>query len=326
MQHRGGVLGAAAVAVIFGLVGLSGCSSPPAPDQPAGDTRPTPAATYATTGRTVPEGRTPRAVLAVKVDDTAAGRPQQGVAEADLVVQEPVEGGLTRLMAFFESKRPDSVGPVRSVRTTDLPLVLPLNATMVASGGSPASLSAFAAAGVTLVDESDDAFVRNPQRLAPYNLYVDTTALGGGPKARPARDLLLAFGDFEFPPGRDVTQVELTFSPAAADSWGYSGSGGWRRTGDERAFSADNLLILGVRLRDTGLRDAAGSAVPEVVVTAKGAGFLLTGKTVHVIRWRKASAEAPYRLTTKDGLVVSVPPGKTWIALLPKDGGKVSFM
>lgn len=282
---------------------------------------------YATTGLTAPEGAQPRPVLAVKVDDTEAGRPQQGTDRADLVVQEPVEGGLTRLIAFFESRRPESVGPVRSVRSTDLPLVQPVSATVVASGGSPTALAEFDGAGVELITETDPAFVRNPERLAPYNLYVDTTAIGRSAQGRLPRSSYLEFGDFDFPGGKTIAGLAVEFSPAATDRWVFSSQDGtWRREGDERQFPADTLLILGVELRDTGLKDAAGSAVPEAVVDGKGAGFLVTGDRVHIVKWSKRGNDSPYVLTTEAGLVVSVPPGRTWLTLLPKGTGKVSFL
>ena len=66
-------------------------------------------------------------VVAVKIDNTSAGRPQYGISQADVVYIEQVEGGLTRMMAVFHTHLPTEVGPVRSVRTTDVEL-LPLSA------------------------------------------------------------------------------------------------------------------------------------------------------------------------------------------------------
>ena len=83
---------------------------------------------------------------------------------ADLVIEEPVEGGLTRLATFFESELPETVGPVRSVRISDIGLVDPVRATVVASGGAPDSLAAFEKAGVTLVTEGSPALGRDSTR------------------------------------------------------------------------------------------------------------------------------------------------------------------
>ncbi|MGB0099876.1 MAG: DUF3048 domain-containing protein, partial [Nocardioides sp.] len=48
-------------------------------------------------------------VLVTKMDNTSSSAPQIGLGEADLVVVELVEGGLTRLAAFYYSQLPTVV-------------------------------------------------------------------------------------------------------------------------------------------------------------------------------------------------------------------------
>src|SRR6266571_8699092 len=62
-------------------------------------------------------------VLAVKIDNTTLGRPQTGLASADIVYVLPMEGGLSRYLAVFSSHDPPSVGPVRSAREEDILLL-----------------------------------------------------------------------------------------------------------------------------------------------------------------------------------------------------------
>ena len=59
-----------------------------------------------------------RPALVAKVDNTAPGRPQAALSQADLVYVTQIEGGLTRLVAVFHSETPSEIGPVRSGRTT----------------------------------------------------------------------------------------------------------------------------------------------------------------------------------------------------------------
>ena len=83
------------------------------------------------------------AVVAVKIDDTANGRPQVGMDRADIVYIEQVEGGLTRTIAVFHSRKPAAVGPVRSVRSNDPELLSQYgDIAFVASGGGGDSLPA----------------------------------------------------------------------------------------------------------------------------------------------------------------------------------------
>src|SRR5262249_4811525 len=61
-----------------------------------------------------------RAALVVKIDNAPKARPQAGINDADIVVEEGVEGGVTRFATLFHSHDAPSVGPVRSARSTDL--------------------------------------------------------------------------------------------------------------------------------------------------------------------------------------------------------------
>ena len=79
-------------------------------------------------------------MIAVKIDDTAPGRPQVGIDKADIVYIEEVEGGLTRLAAVFGTNKP-AVGYVRSTRPSDPDLLLQYGKiTEAYSGGARDSL------------------------------------------------------------------------------------------------------------------------------------------------------------------------------------------
>src|SRR5688500_5153557 len=60
------------------------------------------------------EGDAPRhPAIVVKIDNTGSSNPQVGLSKADLVVEELVEGGSTRLAVFYYSELAKRVGPVR---------------------------------------------------------------------------------------------------------------------------------------------------------------------------------------------------------------------
>jgi hypothetical protein len=119
---------------------------------------PTPEPIWPLTGLPAPEGPAERPVLVVKVDNTASARPQAGLSAADIVVEELVEGGLTRLAVLYHSTLPDAVAPVRSIRTSDIGIVLPTGGALVASGGAQRVLRAMDEAGVTVVTEGSAGF------------------------------------------------------------------------------------------------------------------------------------------------------------------------
>ncbi|HEU5269730.1 MAG TPA: DUF3048 domain-containing protein, partial [Jatrophihabitans sp.] len=80
-------------------------------------------------------------ILAVKVDDTANGRPSRGIDQADVIYIEQAEGGLTRMVAVFGTHRP-VVEAVRSVRASDAELLAQYGPiALIASGGGGDSIS-----------------------------------------------------------------------------------------------------------------------------------------------------------------------------------------
>ena len=100
-----------------GLAGLlvSACSSPPA-QKDAVKAKPTTSTTTTTavqptcplTGEPAPGGTVPqRPAMAVKIDNYPAGRPQSGLDKADIIFEEPVEGGITRFAAVFQCQSSD---------------------------------------------------------------------------------------------------------------------------------------------------------------------------------------------------------------------------
>lgn len=318
------------IVAVAGAIGLAataaGCSVPHNERAAAAPTKPTSVRTYALTGLPAPTDSKPRPVITIKVDNTEAGRPQRGVANADLIIEEPVEGGLTRLAAFYESKLPESVGPVRSARISDIGLVKPVAATVVASGAAQPTITAFKAADVPLIDESHPAFTRDPSRAAPNNLFVNPTLLDRKDAGRLPAQSYFEFGKSKLGPGAEANRVTVRYTYSVTEDWEYlAGKRVWQRTGGDAPYPVDTLLLLTVRLRDAGYRDAAGSMVPIVESSGKGAGYLLSGGEVHRIAWTKASEKKPFEIMTTEGLVTPVPPGRTWLGLLPRGQGKLTY-
>lgn len=67
-------------------------------------------------GLPVDEENRGRRPVAVMVDNSGRSHPQRGLASASIIIEAPVEGGLTRLMPIFTRAFINRVGPVRSAR------------------------------------------------------------------------------------------------------------------------------------------------------------------------------------------------------------------
>ena len=144
-----------------------------------------------------------RSALTIKIDNTPEAMPQYGVNEADVVYEEIVEGGITRLAAIFNSQVPKVVGPVRSVRRTDREIVFPIGGIFAFSGGAEYAVRSIETAPVKLYDESNAgaAMFRDPSREVPHNLFANAQLLmakDGKPRPPPALFTYLSKGGRSF--------------------------------------------------------------------------------------------------------------------------------
>lgn len=333
---------AAGSAVVLGLV--SGCGGDPDPASGSGDAdrdsaggqqngagrdggsaapQPEPL-----TGKDADGDASKRQVLAVKIDNTTAAAPQVGLRSADLVVEELVEGGNTRLAAMFHSELPSVVGPVRSMRASDIGIAQPARATLVASGGAPRTIRRLVTAKITTTEDGDPGYTRAGDRTAPYNLMVRLRELADSlpdPAAEPPGPYL-PFGKADMRGGKQARAFEVAFTPGRATSWQFD-DGTYQRTGSLAdagdTFAADSVLVLRVRVKSAGYKDPAGNPVPETILDGKGDAMLFHSGAVVDARWRKDGLGAPIQLADKAGDDVAVPPGRTWVELVPADGGSV---
>jgi hypothetical protein len=277
--------------------------------------------------------------VTVKVDNSPQGRPQSGLDRADVVIEEKVEGTITRLLAVFQSQDAARVGPVRSLRSTDVALVSPIGGVFAFAGGIPEFESLIRRAPVVVISETTDgdAFDLRGGRPRPYKTYTSTARLRrrAGAKAKGATRLFdfLGPGEAFGPPGAvPAAGATVVFGPRTTAGWDYdAASGQWRRTtngtphlvegGVQLAFT--NVIMQHTRYGTTVYRDRSGAPVDEAVVIGGGEAIILSrGRQVRA-RWSKASLEAPIRYTQPDGAPVKLAPGRTWVAL-PPEGASVT--
>ncbi len=288
------------------------------------------AALWPLTGQPV-SGRTPkRPVLVTKIDNTASSRPQLGLKQADLVTEELVEGGMTRLAVFFYQKLPKTAGPVRSMRASDIGIVKPAHATIVASGAAPPTIGRLKAAKVPFFEEGGPGYFRESSRRAPYNLMVDVPKLAKTLDKGVVPASYLPWGkEADFKGGQPATSLQAIFSRWHTTSWRYQG-GKYRNDNSfaeqGQQFVPDSVLVVRVRLGDAGYLDPAGNKVPETIYSGKGQFMLFHQGRMVRGTWAKRSNQTPIQLSTAGG-PLKVPAGHVWIELVPnqKAGGNVTF-
>lgn len=309
-----------------------GSSRPPSPTpgsptaSPTASAIPSPVALNPLTGTPLGVGNQ---VLAVKIDNTAPAFPQQGVENADVVYLEEVEGGLTRLCAVFSSNVPSKLGPVRSVRETDIELLAPYGKVAFAfSGGNKGVLPKVHAS--PLVDVSVDRVPSKYYRVfggrhAPYNLFTNPRALlAARPSSARVRDVGFRFGTASTP-GTPARTFSVAFQRARA-VWTWSvAEGRWLLAMNGRPdrvvggaqLGADNVIVQFVTIQRSRFSDVNGVTSPITRTVGSGRALYFRDGTVTSGTWsRSGSHPTVYRDAA--GKAYLLKPGKTWVVLVRK--------
>lgn len=293
------------------VVGVSGCSDgSPAASAPS---------VNPLTG-VGPAGR----VLAVKVDNVgAAQREQAGLNSADVVYVIQVEGGLSRYLAVFDSTHvPARVGPVRSARQTDIPLLAAYGHVGLAySGAIGGLLPDLAAANLRNVTPASSPSLFSNGGSDPT--YISPAAVFGAyPDVARAADVGFRFG--AAPAGGQAVASVAVSMPSASFTFTASGSrwlvsvdGHPVMTTDQGRAGTDNVIVQHVHVVPGRYTDHnAGHPDNEVFSQTTGSGaadFYRDGRVWHG-RWSKATDTSP-TVYTVGGTPMPLAPGRTWIVL-----------
>ena len=327
----------AALAATTLLAGLAACggddetpeASPSSSADPTSEATETPEAPalWPLTGLEV-DGELPtHPVLVTKVDNTSSSSPQVGLGSADMVVEELVEGGMTRLAAFYYSKIPSVVGPVRSMRASDIGIV-PTGAHVITSGAAAVTLDRINKAGIPFVTEGAKGVYRETSRSAPYNLFSRPDVIAKGIKGGDAPEPYLDFGSSaDFSGTKPARSLSASFG-GHTTNWAFEGgkyaiTDSYAAEGDE--FPAASVLVMRVEIGDAGYRDPAGYLVPETKFEGAGPAQLFHDGKVVQGTWSKNGLTGAIKLETKRGDALTVPAGRVWIELVPQGTGNVTW-
>jgi len=265
-----------------------------------------------------------RSALTVKIENTPEALPQWGVDQADVVYEEIVNGGITRLAAIFNSQAPTKVGPVRSVRPTDTQVVWPLGGIFAYSGGAAYAVASISTAPVKLIDESSagTAMFRDPNLYAPHNLFAVAPALfafKGTPTPPPA--LFSYRPSSQQPVGAKVASFVVPFPSIYPVTW----------TWDATTTSWDRTLFGKADVTGTGVRESPKNVVVMFVDYVNGIGtensyanlqgsgqveIFSAGREVRGTWSRGPSKADVIQYKTATGGTITLTPGQTWVELL----------
>ncbi len=264
-----------------------------------------------------------RPALVAKIDNVNARQNHTGLAVADIVYEEIVEGRATRFAAVFHSQSADPIGPIRSGRTQDVLLFSSFNSPLfVWSGGN---------GGVTrAIDESTlvnmgpnhaSGYYRGPG-TAPHNLYNSTDAIWlqtpedqPGP---PGQEFQYLREGETFPGDPSAgtalsvgsTKVDWEWNPETK-KFDRSQSGTLHVDKTYGQIAATNVVIMGVNYQPS----AVDNRSPEAQVVGEGPVFIFSDGKVIEGRWSRDNIYVPIQYHDLDGEIIAVNVGNTWIEL-----------
>lgn len=267
-------------------------------------------------------------VVALKVDNEGLARPyQRGLDRAAIVYQELMEGGSTRLLAVFDDQNRDEVGPIRSVRESDIELLRQYGQVAVGfSGGNRGVLATFRQAVQSgwAFDASYDA-VSGAYRIGEHradanNFFTSPGALAAArPHASPPRDIGLRFSATP-PKGPPTAKATASFSAdsivqvvydAASHSYAVYQDG--RRM---QGVAPANVVVQFVTEKQSRYVDVLGNGTPYTVTTGGGRAVVLRDGARVEARWARQDVRRT-RFVTTGNRDVPLRPGRTWVLLLP---------
>ncbi|MER6564364.1 DUF3048 domain-containing protein [Streptomyces sp. NPDC001027] len=262
-------------------------------------------------------------VLAVKIDNAPAARPQTGLDAADVVYVEQVEGGLSRLMAVYATRLPKAVGPVRSARESDLELLRQFHQPVLAfSGAQGRLLPLIDRAPLDAVTPSDasGAYVRGADRAAPHNLFLRPNDLL--PSAPGAAALTTGFRYGPAPAGGTAAASRTVRFPAARFAFTWSASrAGWlvstdgaaTRTSDGRPLAPATVVVQYVKVRASRFHDFLGNNTPYTETVGSGKAQVLRDGRAYDVNWKRGTATDGTDFTAADGTPVAFARGQVWV-------------
>ena len=280
------------------------------------------------TGRPNPHGNG-RPALIIKIDNVARARPQAGINDADVVYVELVEGGATRYAAVFHSEEVATVGPVRSMRTTDINLLRALNEPLFAnSGGNSRTTTAINASPLVNIGHATragGAYYRNNNRPAPHNLFSSTGSLrraaGSSGGAPPELFTIRRPGTPNPNETSEASGVRVEYRSTTV-SYDWNGEG-WARSQDGRTTvdtagvrTAPETVI--VQFTPYGVSPADKNS-PEANTIGRGRAWIFTEGVLIRGSWSKPTADAVTLYRDSNGDTIELLPGRVWVEL-PKPG------
>lgn len=281
--------------------------------------------------------------VAVMINNIKPALPQRGLADASVIYEMPVEGGVTRMMAVYDDvTKVPTVGSIRSARHDFVELANGLGALYVHFGWSDSAKAAISELGVNNINgiQNNNFFFKDEERAktraSEHCWYTNSELVKKGVekfsydtelKSEMAPIYSFVTDGSNVMEGNtsalDATDVSATFASGVVAGFTYdAASGRYAKSQyggphtDENVgggFSTDNVFLM---FTSTGFMS---DNYHREIKLEEGTGYYLSKGKALPVTFKKESKGDTLRVYSSDGKEQLVNPGNSYVCFLPKE-------
>lgn len=284
---------------------------------------------------------------AVMINCKSEALPQSGLQDAYMVYEETVEGGITRMVAFFKDKDVSKIGSVRSARVQYLPFVFEHDAIYVHAGGSCTADSRIANEGINHIDVDGQYGIRDAElrkvRAWEHTLFTTTELLNKAASnigyrktttQKPVLNYQAKEVDLSKYETKEANNVSIKYSYYRTSNYTYDSENKvyLRSMNDTKnidlvtgkQYEVKNILIYGVQYNTVVA--CGNNAYSDPQIYGKGEGYYVTNGVALPITWEKQNEKSQTVYKIKEtGEELTVNDGNTYVQIYPSNGGYLSI-
>lgn len=290
-----------------------------------------------------------RRPVAVMLNNLKEALPQMGQSQADIIYEVPAEGGITRMLAVYQSvEGVGKIGSIRSARPYYLELALGHDAIFIHAGGSEDAYARISQWGVAALDgvrgpylsnqENGNLMWRDPERKKSYSLEHTVVTTGEAIIQRFAGYTNLRqehkegyvyemdFTEDGTPSGGfSADHLQVPFSHYKTGEFQYDPQSGLyliEEYGDAyidgdtgEQVGVTNVVVLKTAIRNTG--DSLGHMTVDL--SSGGTGYFACGGQAIDLLWSKDYPDGQLFYTDLEGDPIIFGTGRTYVCIVPLD-------
>jgi len=278
--------------------------------------------------------------IAAMIDNFPQARPANSLEKASVVYEAPVEAGITRFLAIFDSNSlPDKIGPIRSARPYFADWAEEYRSLFIHAGGSPEVIKKlkqnyYQVYNLDDLSQASIYFERDQSKIAPFNLFISREKVIGflddrkivnqgnfdpwlflkltsSEQSEHIRTPRINLTNGNQPTEVKTSQIKINFKEPVIWQYDLETNSYLRIQQDNNKVGVKNLLI---QITDISVIDEVGRR--QIRTEGKGEAIIFqNGETISGY-WQKLTKNQRTRFYSLDGQEIRFNPGLLWIEVV----------